>query len=57
MSGARRSQADAEIEAQSRAYASQLGMSGYDAVEEDSATVGLAGNWNMEDSAGGLCQY
>jgi indoleamine 2,3-dioxygenase len=57
MSGARRSQADAEIEAQSRAYASQLGMSGYDAVEEEGATVGLAGSWNMEDNGGGLCQY
>ncbi len=57
MSGTRRSQADAEIEAESRAYASQLGMSGYDAAEEDGATVGLAGSWNMEDSGGGLCQY
>ena len=57
MSGTRRTQADAEIEAQSQAYASQLGMSGYDAVEEEGMTVGLAGNWNMEDSGGGLCQY
>lgn len=57
MSGARRSQADAEIEAQSRSYASQLGMLGHD-IEEDNATmVGLAGSWNMEDNGGGLCQY
>ena len=56
MSGARRSQADAEIEAESRAYAGQLGMLGYEA-EEDGGMVGLAGSWNMEDSGGGLCQY
>jgi indoleamine 2,3-dioxygenase len=57
MSGARRSQADAEIEAESRAYASQLGMVGYDAEEEGGAVVGLAGSWNMEDNGGGLCLY
>jgi indoleamine 2,3-dioxygenase len=57
MSGARRSQADAEIAAESRAYASQLGMSGYEAEEENALVVGLAGSWNMEDNGGGLCQY
>ena len=57
MSGARRSQADAEIEAQSRAYASQLGMLGHDSTEEQGAVLGLAGNWDMEESGGGLCQY
>jgi indoleamine 2,3-dioxygenase len=57
MSGARRSQADAEIEAESRAYAGQLGMLGYAGVEEENPMVGLAGNWNMEDGGGGLCQF
>lgn len=57
MSGARRSQADAEIEAQSQAYASQLGMLGYDQAEEQGAVLGLAGNWDIEESGGGLCQY
>lgn len=57
MTGARRSQADAEIEAESRAYAGLLGMLGYADAEEDNAMVGLAGMWNTEDSGGGLCQW
>lgn len=66
MSGARRSQADAEIEADSRAYAGQLGMNGFasqveggEEEEEEGVAlvVGLAGSWNIEDNGGGLCQY
>lgn len=58
MSGARKSQADAEIEANSRAYARELGMLGYDIPEDESGlVVGMAGSWNMEDNGGGLCQY
>jgi indoleamine 2,3-dioxygenase len=57
MSGARRTQADAEMEAESRAYAGQLGMLGYEAEDDGPMVVGLAGSWNMEDNGGGLCQY
>ena len=57
LNGARKSQADAEIEAQSRSYASQLGMLGHKAEEDNAMLVGLAGSWNMEDNGGGLCQY
>lgn len=59
MSGARRSQADAEIEAESRAYASQLGMLGSELGDpEENTLVGLAGSWSMEDGGGGgICLY
>jgi indoleamine 2,3-dioxygenase len=48
--GGRRTEADAEIALESRITASQL-----DADEPQ--IVGLAGSWNMEDNAGGLCAY
>ncbi len=50
LTGARRTEADAEIAFQSKITASEL-----DADEEH--IVGLAGSWNMEDNGGGLCSY
>lgn len=57
MSGARKSQADAEIEAQNRDYADQLGIGpGETDPEVEAEVVGMAGSW-VEDGGGGLCQY
>ena len=53
MSGGRRTEADAEIEAESRITAAQLGPD----VPDEPFIVGLAGSWNMEDNGGGLCQW
>ena len=50
MMGARRTEADAEIEFESKLTALDLDL-------EEPAIVGLAGSWNMEDNGGGLCAY
>ena len=48
--GGRRTEADTEIAFESRMTASALD-------EDEPAIVGLAGSWDMEDNAGGLCAY
>ena len=48
LTGARRTEADAEIAFQNRINAAEL-----DAGEPE--IVGLAGSWNMEDNGGGIC--
>lgn len=48
--GGRRTEADREIATESRINAAQLDS-------DEPIIVGLAGSWNMEDNAGGLCAY
>ncbi|RVX67984.1 hypothetical protein B0A52_08394 [Exophiala mesophila] len=48
--GGRRTEADLEIATESRINAAQLDS-------DEPHIVGLAGSWNMEDNAGGLCSY
>ena len=50
LTGGRQTEVDREIAVESRITASEL-----DADEPH--VVGLAGSWNMEDNAGGLCAY
>ena len=56
MSGqGRRTEADAEIERESKITATQLGP--HEEDEDEPYIVGLAGTWDMEDSGGGLCAW
>lgn len=50
LTGARRTEADAEIAVESKITASELNA-------DEEHIVGLAGSWNMEDNGGGLCAY
>jgi len=50
LTGARRTEADAEIAVESRLTAEELDA-------EEPQIVGLAGSWNMEDNGGGLCAF
>lgn len=49
MMGGRRTEADAEIEAENRISIMEL--------DPEPQIVGLAGSWNMEDNGGGLCAF
>ena len=56
MSGSKRSQADTELEAESRLFSTSP-ISPVHSRSQDSTIVGLAGSWKIEDSGGGLCLY